>query len=59
MKTKKMYEQALSMLESLPILGLENSDEQSLLNQIILPSKGYCHQLCSSHSFCEKQYAQS
>ena len=42
MQTNKLYQQALSMLESLPILGLENSEEQCHLNQAILPCKGYC-----------------
>lgn len=50
MQTTKMYQQALSMLESLPILGLGNSDEQAELNQAILPCKGYCHQLCLSNA---------
>ncbi len=54
MQTNKLYQQALSMLESLPILGLENSEEQCQLNQAILPCKGYCHQLCLPNSLVEK-----
>jgi hypothetical protein len=49
MQTNKLYQQALSMLESLPIVGLENSEEQCLLNQTILPCKGYCR-LCLTNS---------
>ncbi len=42
MQTNKLYQQALAMLESLPILGSENREEEYLLNQAILPCKGYC-----------------
>ncbi|MBB3186039.1 hypothetical protein FHX64_000202 [Microbacter margulisiae] len=49
MKLNTMDEHALLMLESLPILGLSDEDEQSRINQTILPCKGYCHQLCVLH----------
>jgi len=55
MQTNKLYQQAIFMLESLPILGIENNEEQRQMNQTILPCKGYCHQLCLSNSLVDKK----